>query len=152
LQKGAPGVRAGERGGAFLLVPAEETGNGSEILVTRRDVNEIQLAKAAIRAGIEILLLEAGLTAQDIDHFIVAGAFGTYLYLPSAIRIGMFPNLPHERYQQVGNAAGIGARQMLISISKRKLAQEILQRMEYIELTTHPSFSDTFVQAISLDF
>jgi uncharacterized 2Fe-2S/4Fe-4S cluster protein (DUF4445 family) len=152
LQKGALGVRAGERGGAFLLVPAEETGNGTEILVTRRDVNEIQLAKAAIRAGIEILLLEAGLHAEDIDHFIVAGAFGTYLYLPSALHIGMFPRLPHERFEQVGNAAGIGARQMLISMAKRKEAQDILQKMEYIELTTHPAFADTFVEAISLDF
>lgn len=152
IQKNAPGVRVGERGGAFLLVPAAETGSGSEILVTRRDVNEIQLAKAAIRAGIEILLLDAGLTAQDIDHFLVAGAFGTYLYLPSAIRIGMFPNLPHERFQQVGNAAGIGARQMLISTAKRQMALEILRRMEYIELTTHPAFSDTFVKAISFDY
>ena len=152
LQKGAPGVRAGERGGAFLLVEAGATGTGSEILVTRRDVNEIQLAKAAIRGGVEILLLEAGLTAQDIDHFIIAGAFGTYLYLPSAIRTGMFPSLPHERYQQVGNAAGIGARQMLISAARRKEALKILQRMEYVELTTHPAFSDTFVQAISFDF
>jgi uncharacterized 2Fe-2S/4Fe-4S cluster protein (DUF4445 family) len=152
LQKNAPGVRAGERGGVFLLVPAAETGNGIEILVTRRDVNEIQLAKAAIRAGIEILLLEAGLTAPDIDHFLVAGAFGTYLYLPNAIRIGMFPDLPHERFQQVGNAAGIGARQMLIAAPKRQMALEILRRMEYIELTTHPAFSDTFVQAISFDY
>jgi uncharacterized 2Fe-2S/4Fe-4S cluster protein (DUF4445 family) len=152
LQKGAPGVRAGEKGGAFLLATAAASGNGSEILVTRRDVNEIQLAKAAIRGGVEILLLEAGLTSQDINHFIIAGAFGTYLYLPSAIRTGMFPALPHERYQQVGNAAGIGARQMLISASKRKEALEILRRMEYIELTTHPAFSDTFVKAISFDF
>ena len=54
---------AGERGGAFRLVPADETGHGREIVVTRKDVNEIQLAKAAIRAGIEILLDEAGISA-----------------------------------------------------------------------------------------
>ena len=151
LQRGVEGVRNGERGGEFLLVPAKAGEAGHEILVNRRDVNEIQLAKAAIRAGVEILLLEAGLADADIQQFIVAGAFGTYLYLPSAVRIGMFPDLPHERFHQVGNAAGMGARQMLISIHKRQEALEILKKMEYIELTTHPAFSDTFVQAISFD-
>jgi uncharacterized 2Fe-2S/4Fe-4S cluster protein (DUF4445 family) len=151
LQRDHPGVRAADRGGAFLLVPAEASGTGREILVNRRDVNEIQLAKAAIRAGVEILLLDAGLTDQDIQQFIVAGAFGTYLYLPNAVRIGMFPNIPGERYHQVGNAAGMGARQMLVSKRKRLQAQEILKRVEYVELTTHPAFSDVFVKAISFD-
>ncbi len=139
-----------DRGGAFLLVPGEQTGHHTDILVTRKDINEIQLAKAAIRAGVEILLIEAGLKAQDIEHFIVAGAFGTYLYLPNAVRIGMFPDLPHERYHQVGNAAGIGACQMLVSRRKRAMASEILKRMEYVELTTHPKFSDTFVDMMAL--
>lgn len=151
LRKDAPGVLPTSQGGAYLLVPAKKSGHGSDILVTRKDVNEIQLAKAAIRAGIEILLIEAGLTAQSIDHFIVAGAFGTYLYLPNAVRIGMFPDLPHERYHQVGNAAGIGACQMLISGKKRATASEILKRMEYVELTIHPRFSDTFVEVMSLE-
>jgi uncharacterized 2Fe-2S/4Fe-4S cluster protein (DUF4445 family) len=150
FRKNAEGVVPTERGGAFLLVPALKSGHHSDILVTRKDINEIQLAKAAIRAGIEILLIEAGLKAQDIEHFIVAGAFGTYLYLPSAVRIGMFPDLPHERFHQVGNAAGIGACQMLVSRTRRAMADEILKRMEYIELTTHPVFSDTFVEAMAL--
>ncbi len=150
FNKKARGVIPAERGGAFLLAPAQKTGHGSDIYVTRKDINEIQLAKAAIRAGVEILLIEAGLHAQDIEHFIVAGAFGTYLYLPSAVRIGMFPDLPHERFHQVGNAAGIGACQMLVSGHKRAMATEILKRMEYVELTTHPRFSDTFVDTMSL--
>jgi uncharacterized 2Fe-2S/4Fe-4S cluster protein (DUF4445 family) len=151
LRKDYPGVQPSNRGGAFILVPTEASGGGGPIAVTRKDVNEIQLAKAAIRAGVEILLLEAGLHAQDIDTFIVAGAFGTYLSLPSAVRIGMFPNLPTDRFQQVGNAAGIGACQMLLSLHKRAEARQIHKRVEYIELTTHPAFSDTFVTALSLE-
>lgn len=151
LRKDAPGVRPNGRTSEFLLVPAGSTGTGKDITITRRDVNEIQLAKAAIRTGIEILLAELGLQAQEIDEFIVAGAFGTYLYLPSAVRIGMFPNLPAECFSQVGNAAGIGARQMLISMTKRDEALEILQRMEYIELTTHPEFQDTYVRTMVVD-
>ena len=87
-------------------------------MVTRKDINEIQLAKSAIRAAVEILLQEAGLHSSDLDSFIVAGAFGTYLDLRSAIRTGMFPALPQEKFHQVGNAAGVGAKQMLISVDK----------------------------------
>ncbi|MBN2393640.1 MAG: DUF4445 domain-containing protein [Anaerolineae bacterium] len=137
-------------GGAFLLASATATGNGHDLLVTRRDVNEIQLAKGAIRAGVEVLLLEAGLTAQDIDTFIVAGAFGTYLDLESAIRIGMFPPLPLERFKQVGNAAGTGARQMLISAAQRRLAAQISERVRYVELTVHPSFTTVYMDAMYL--
>ena len=150
LRKNAPRVLSTERGGAFVLASADGEGLDRDILVTRRDVNEIQLAKAAMRAAVEILLIEAGLTAPAIDNFIVAGAFGTYIYLPNALRIGMFPDIPLERYHQVGNAAGIGARDMLLSLAKRQQALEILQRAEYIELTTHPAFSDMYVKAISL--
>jgi uncharacterized 2Fe-2S/4Fe-4S cluster protein (DUF4445 family) len=150
LRKNAPRVLSTERGGAFVLASADGDGYDHDILVTRRDVNEIQLAKAAMRAAVEILLIETGLTASAIDNFIVAGAFGTYIYLPNALRIGMFPDIPLERYHQVGNAAGIGARDMLLSLEKRQQALEILQRAEYIELTTHPDFADMYVKAISL--
>ena len=150
FQTDHPRIVPWDGGGAFLLAPAAETGNGHDLLVTRRDVNEIQLAKGAIRAGVEVLLLEAGLTAQDIDTFIVAGAFGTYLDLESAMHIGMFPSLPLERFQQVGNAAGTGARQMLISAAQRRLAAEIVERVRYVELTVHPSFTTVYMDAMYL--
>ncbi len=137
-------------GGAFLLVPLAKAGNGQDILVTRRDVNEIQLAKGAIRAGVEVLLLEAGLTYEDIQAFIVAGAFGTYLDLESAIRVGMFPPLPLHRFHQVGNAAGTGARQMLISGDRRRLAEKVASQVRYVELTVHPGFTDVYMEAMYL--
>ena len=150
FQADHPRIVPWDGGGAFLLAPATATGNGHDLLVTRRDVNEIQLAKGAIRAGVEVLLLEAGLTAQDIETFIVAGAFGTYLDLESAIRIGMFPPLPLERFKQVGNAAGTGARQMLISAAQRRLAAQISERVRYVELTVHPSFTTVYMDAMYL--
>jgi uncharacterized 2Fe-2S/4Fe-4S cluster protein (DUF4445 family) len=143
-----PGPEDDQYCNEFALVPAGETGHGREIAVTLADVREIQLAKGAIRAGIEILLKEAELTAPDIDEFIVAGAFGTYLDLESAMRIGMFPPLPLERFKQVGNAAGMGAKLMLTSKAKRQEAAEIIDRVEYIELTTHPGFSRVFAHAL----
>ncbi len=135
---------------AFLLVPSEETGHGRDILVTRRDINEIQLAKGAIRAGIEVLLREVGITSDAIDAFIVAGAFGTYLDIESAVQVGMFPDLPRDRFRQVGNAAGIGAKQMLVSVERRRIAARIAERAEYIELTTHPQFTDVYMEALVL--
>ena len=150
LQKGHPRLRqAGNGRLEFLLVPAAATGHGRDLVVSREDVKEIQLAKGAIRAGIEILMDEAGLMPDDVEQFIVAGAFGTYLDLNSAIRIGMFPALPLERFRQVGNAAGIGAMQMLVSAAQRRAASQIARQIEYIELTTHTTFAEEFVQALT---
>ncbi len=135
----------------FVLVPAPKTGHGRDIVVTRKDVHEIQLAKGAIRAGIEILLKEAELSAADIDTIVVAGAFGTYLDLESAIRVGMFPNLTANRFEQVGNAAGMGAIRMLRSRTARSNAEALIERIEYIELTTHAGFTDAFTDALFFD-
>ena len=148
LQSRHPRVSMGEKGGSFLLVPAAETETGREILITRRDVNEIQLAKAAIRGGIEILLDAAGLESRDLEEFIIAGAFGTYIDVANAVRVGMFPALPLDKFRQVGNAAGEGARRMLLSADQRALAVEFIRRVEYIELTAHSGFTDAFMQAI----
>jgi uncharacterized 2Fe-2S/4Fe-4S cluster protein (DUF4445 family) len=144
-----PLVRSSQdRSRECLLVPAAQTGHGRDMIVTRKDINEIQLAKGAIRAGIEILLLEAEIVASEIDEFIIAGAFGTYLDLDSAIRVGMFPNLPHHCFQQVGNAAGAGARLMLAFPKHRRLAERLARQVNYVELTTHPKFTDMFIQQI----
>jgi len=148
LQKDAPGVRIGKHGGYFILVPASKTGHGREIAITRKDIHEIQLAKGAIRTGINILLLEAGISYEDIDEFIVAGAFGTYLDVGNAVNIGMFPSLPLKRFKQVGNAAGIGAKQLLSSVTRRREAPEIIKRVEYVELTTHPLFTEIYIKAL----
>lgn len=131
------------------LVPANLTAHGRDIALTRTDVSEIQLAKAAIRAGIEVLLSAAGTQADALEQVVVAGAFGTYLDVRSAMAVGMLPKLPLERYRQVGNAAGQGARQLLISRSRRERATEITLRARYIELTTHPGFANMFAEQLT---
>ncbi len=146
-----PRVRPGPDGQAeFLLVPATGSGHGHDIVVTRRDVNEVQLAKGAIRAGIEVLLAEAGISAEDVGRVVLAGAFGTYLAVESALAIGLLPPLPRARIEQVGNAAGVGARQMLLSRARRRLADRVRRQMAYIELSTHPAFTETFMRAVLL--
>ena len=150
FQKGTLNIREGRstQQKEFLLVPSKDTGHGKDIVVTRSDINEIQLAKGAIRAGLEILLEEGGIVPGDIDEFIIAGAFGTYLDVGSAMTVGMFPELPRERFRQVGNAAGTGAQQMLVSGERRRVADEIPERIDYIELTTHAGFEKTFMKAL----
>lgn len=142
-------MQDGNGGRFFELVSAAETGHGRAITVTRRDVNEIQLAKGAIRAGIEILLREAGLSYESLERVIIAGAFGTYLDVESAIRIGMFPPLPLSTFHQVGNAAGIGAKELLLSNDARQALVETLSHLHYVELTVHPKFSSSYVEALT---
>lgn len=129
----------------FVLVPPEESGAPGDIVITQKDVSEIQLAKAAIAAGTKVLLEEAGLEIEDIDRIIVAGAFGTHLNLESAVKIGMLPDLPLEHYQQVGNAAGGGARMALLSLPARERAEKIARKIKYIELAAMPQFSNSFL-------
>jgi uncharacterized 2Fe-2S/4Fe-4S cluster protein (DUF4445 family) len=151
FRSGAPHVRERERRLEFLLLPAARTGHGRDIVVTREDVNEIQLAKAAIRAGIDVLLEEAGSEPGELEEIAVAGAFGSYLDLASAVRLGLFPDVPISRFRQVGNAAGAGARQMLVSPEGRFAAQAIARRVEYVELAAHSAFHRRFVNAMGFE-
>jgi uncharacterized 2Fe-2S/4Fe-4S cluster protein (DUF4445 family) len=134
----------------FLLVPADQSGHGKDITLSRKDINEIQLAKSAIRVGIDILLDIAHIKAENIENFVIAGAFGSYINVASAVQIGMFPNIPLERFHQVGNAAGVGAKQCLISSKLRRSANLIAKRIQYIELTSQPDFQKRFLNRMYL--
>ena len=109
------GLRAGEGGLEFLLVAADQSGSGRDIVITQKDVNEIVLAKGAIQAGLKVLLEATGTQAEAVQEVIVAGAFGSFLNIHNAIQIGLFPPLPNAQYRQVGNAAALGAKWILIS-------------------------------------
>jgi uncharacterized 2Fe-2S/4Fe-4S cluster protein (DUF4445 family) len=149
LVPGHPGVRQTEQGLAFVVVPAAESGTGREILVTQRDIGEIQLAKGAVSAGMESLVEATGTRREDIREVVIAGAFGSYLSLDSALGIGLLPRFPNARYVQVGNAAGAGARMALLSLRRRRRASAIARRMGYVELTTFAGFSRRFAEAMS---
>ena len=113
IQANHPRVHTSKGQREFVLV--EKKDKRPAITVTQQDIRELQLAKAAIRAGIQVLLDTEGCAETEIRKIVIAGAFGTYIDVSSAIDIGMLPSLPLERFQQVGNAAGIGARLALVS-------------------------------------
>ena len=140
-------VRAHKGQHEFTLVSREERKGRPAITITQSDVRELQLAKAAIRTGIQILLETSGCAEDDIKQVIIAGAFGTYIDVASAVAIGMLPPLPLKRFRQVGNAAGAGARLALISLKSRAKAQTIASRVSYVELASSPNFQPTFLQA-----
>ncbi|MCX5812005.1 MAG: ASKHA domain-containing protein [Proteobacteria bacterium] len=145
--KAHPRVRQSVAGGEFIVVPGDKN-DGREISFSRSDVTEIQLVKAAIRAGIHTLLNHADVCEADIDEVIIAGAFGTYLDVQSGIDIGMFPSVDRHCFRQVGNAAGAGARMALLSVAQRERAARIAQQIEYIELSSEKKFQSEFTRAL----
>ena len=145
-----PLVRQGPDGHEFTLASGNTSGTGQDIVITQRDIGAIQLAKAAIRTGINVLLGETDTKQNEIDEVTIAGAFGSYIDVASATGIGMFPSLPLARFQQVGNAAGLGAKLTLISKRNRTTAAEIASRIRYVELTTHPKFKHEFSLSLRL--
>jgi len=146
IQAGSKGVRVGQSGLQELVLA--RGGNCRELTVTQRDVERIQLAKGAIRSGIEVLLDASHITFDQVDRVILAGAFGTYIDPLSALQIGMFPHIMPDRIVQVGNAAGVGAKQMLLSIAQREAGERLARRMEYIELTVYPHYPRFFAHAL----
>ena len=136
-------------GPAREFILADRPGS-NPITISQKDVRELQLAKAAIRVGIVALVENAGIEEKDIQKVIIAGAFGTFIDIKSAIIIGMLPDLPLNRFQQVGNAAGTGSRMALISKEERTKANELAEKVGYIELARMRDFSMRFAEATYL--
>ncbi len=141
-----PRVRGEGAEREFILVP-EDDGRPA-VTFTQKDVRELQLAKGAIRTGVDVLLESRNLEPGQIDRVIIAGAFGSYIDVASAIGIGMLPEIELDRFSQVGNAAGMGAKLALISMSKRMDAQALAEEVRYIELAVAPNFSNIFARSM----
>jgi uncharacterized 2Fe-2S/4Fe-4S cluster protein (DUF4445 family) len=134
---------------AFCLTFDRHTSEPGVVL-TQRDVREVQLAKAAIRAGIRILLDKLAMTDSDLDRVLLAGAFGNYIRPASAVRIGLLPNVPLDRIRSVGNAAAAGAQMLLISDECRDRAARLARRIQYLEIAHEEGFAERFADAMFL--
>jgi uncharacterized 2Fe-2S/4Fe-4S cluster protein (DUF4445 family) len=118
------------------------------VVLTQRDVRELQFAKAAISTGWTLLLEELGLDHRDVQQVLLAGSFGSYLSAASAVRIGLVPQLPVLRIVAAGNVAGEGAKMALLSIRERAGARALLEEVTYVELSDRPEFNDRFVDQL----
>jgi uncharacterized 2Fe-2S/4Fe-4S cluster protein (DUF4445 family) len=135
---------------AFTLVagPEGESGAGP-VVITARDVREVQLAKGSIVAAATLLCRHVGLDPSAIGEVLVAGAFGNYIRKSSALRIGLLPPVDAERVRFVGNAAGVGARLALLDRETLARGRELAARAEYVDLAMHPGYQAAFIAALA---
>lgn len=135
----------------YLVVDIGEHGSERQIAFTQKDVRQVQLAKGAISAGIQILMNSADVNVSDIDRVLLAGAFGTYINPKSARTINLLPPVDIDKVFQVGNTAGSGARLLLLSSDQRHIVEELAKSVKCIELSTHPDFSSLFVNSTGFE-
>ncbi|MFA5252052.1 MAG: ASKHA domain-containing protein [Phycisphaerae bacterium] len=119
-----------------------------EVILTQKDIREVQLAKAAIRAGVKLLQKKIGIEDDDIKQVLLAGAFGNYIRQESALRIGLLPDLPLERIHFIGNAAASGAQMILLSQNCRTQAEKLARKIEYIEIAHEKGFESAFTDSM----
>ncbi|ADG83451.1 ASKHA domain-containing protein [Thermincola potens] len=132
---------------AFMLVDAEQTGHGRPIMVTQNDIRQLQLAKGAMAAGVQVLMDTLGIRVSDIKEVLLAGAFGNYLNPHSACVIGLIPPELESKIKTIGNAAGTGAKLALLSASEYRRAAEIAGKVNFVELGSYPKFNSIFAQS-----
>jgi len=140
------------RGEERLVVLARpgEAGAAREIVLTQDDVRQVQLCKGAIASGVAMLQHVAGVSDDAVDELMLAGGFGNYLSIRSALRIGLIPaTLPARKIRYVGNAAALGAQLALVSEAERARAVAIAQSIEHVSLAAHPDFQDIFVECMN---
>ncbi|MDY0166285.1 MAG: ASKHA domain-containing protein [Thermoguttaceae bacterium] len=134
---------------AIVLAPAGETGTGKPILLTQRDLRELQLATGAIRAGIGILLGQAGLAPEQLDAVLIAGGFGNFIRRSNAQRIGLLPHcVERHRIRYQGNTSLAGAKATALSRRDHHRAEEIARTTEHVDLSTNPAFQTAFADAL----
>ena len=121
------------------------------VTLTQRDVREVQLAKAAIRAGIELLCAHLGKRPEEIRAVLLAGAFGSYMDPASACRIGMIPPVLLDRIRPIGNAAGEGAKLCALSEKEYAYSQTLAENTEFLELAGMADFQDCYVDALEFE-
>lgn len=121
------------------------------VTLTQKDVREVQLAKAAIRAGVELLAQNLGVQVEDIQQVLLAGAFGNYMTPASACRIGMIPPVLEGRIKTIGNAAGAGAKLCALSVREFEYSKALAKGTEFLELASLPQFQDQYVDALEFE-
>lgn len=132
----------------FLLVPAAESATGAPIVLWQRDVRELQLAAGAIRAGVNILLRQAGLAPSALTAVLLAGAFGNFIRRSNARRIGLLPPIPCSRIRFIGNAASLGAKLALLAEEERSYAEELRKHTTHVDLSMDTDFQNEFGMAM----
>jgi len=145
-----PRVRHREEESEFILVFANESDTGKDIVFTETDIGNVIKSKAAVLSAAKVLIESVGMSFQDLDRIFVAGGFGNYLNIERAITIGLLPDIPLDKIQFIGNSSLSGARMGLLSRYAFEEAKLIARKMTYFELSVNPQFMDEFIAAMFL--
>ena len=121
---------------------------GTEVFLSQKDVREVQLAKAAIRAGIELMCVKLGVAPEDIQKVYLAGAFGNYMDPAAACAIGMIPKVLQARIEPIGNAAGAGSKLCAMRRAEYAYSAKLAKETEFLELASMPEFNDCYVDCL----
>jgi uncharacterized 2Fe-2S/4Fe-4S cluster protein (DUF4445 family) len=149
-------IRFGDRvkddgwGSKYYVAAASDEASGREVVITESDIDNFIRAKGSVFSAIRTMLELTGMTANDLEHVYIAGGIGSAIDIGSAIRIGMLPALPTDRYEYIGNTSLAGACATLVSGEARTKIEEIHRSMTYIELSAHPGYMDEFIAACFL--
>ena len=142
-------LQIGEIDGSGRLMNGKEYRlSDTDVYLTQKDVREVQLAKAAIRAGIELLTKKIGISISKIEKVYLAGAFGNYMNPKSACLIGMIPICLLDRIEGIGNAAGEGAKLCALSKTEYEYSKILASETEFLELASLTEFQDVFVDSL----
>jgi uncharacterized 2Fe-2S/4Fe-4S cluster protein (DUF4445 family) len=141
-------VRHGTDGMEYLLVPADKSDIDGDIVITEVDIDNFMRAKGAMFAGYQTLLESVGLTYEDLDEVIIAGAFGSYIDIEKSIIVGLLPDLPTERFSFIGNSSLAGAKMVTLSPELWEDALRIAGKMTNFELSDNKSFMDYYVASL----
>jgi len=143
-----PRTREGAHGPEYVVVPAEETATGHEIVINKVDIDNLLRAKAAVYAGFSVLARSVGIDLSTVGQILIAGAFGQYLDVENAIQIGLLPDVLRERFRFLGNTSIRGAYMALASRESRQGIAELAQRMTYLELSADNTFHEEWTSAL----
>jgi uncharacterized 2Fe-2S/4Fe-4S cluster protein (DUF4445 family) len=145
-----PRTRQGEHGGEYVVVWADETQDGRDIVITDVDIDNLLRAKAAIYAGFTVMADGVGVPLEMVEQVLIGGAFGKYINVEKAVQIGLLPDMPWENFRFLGNTSVRGAYLALLSREARARVRDIAARMTYIELSADNTFYDAFMSALFL--
>ena len=135
---------------SYILVPAEETQMGEDIIFTETDINSLMMSKGAVYAGFTVLLNQAGLDFSAVDRIWISGGFGQYLNIDKAITIGLLPDIDRNKFKYLGNSSIGGAYMALLGDEYRKEARDISSSMTYIDFSSNSQFMDEYTSALFL--
>ncbi len=141
-------VRRTEGWAEYVLVWAEDSATHRDIVITEVDIDNLMRAKAAVYAGIEILLSSVDMDVSMIDELLIAGAFGRYLEVDKAVTIGLFPDIGYEKMKFVGNGSLLGAHLTAVSREMMEKANQIARQTTYLELSMNPAFMEHYMSAL----